>query len=134
MKENIALPLAEARRAERHAPLQRHRGRLSISVEEQSGAHAVLALRDVSPFGVGVESNLLVEKGKHIRLTYKEADLALIVVGTVVWHRQTPSTRGGMGGQEQHHLGIELRPSDIAKNIHFFRHLSGVQPVNGNGA
>ncbi len=133
MKENIALPFAEARRAGRHAPLQRHRGRLSLSVEEQSGAHAVLALRDVSPFGVGVESSLLVEKGKHIRLTYKEADLALIVVGTVVWHKPLPSTRADTG-KEQHHLGIELRPSDVVKNIHFFRHLSGVQPVNGNGA
>ncbi len=127
MKENIALPFAEQRRVERSAPLQSCRGTLSLSAEEQSETHAVLALRDLSPFGVGVDSSLLVDKGKHVRLTYREADRALAVVGTVVWHRQA-SPAGAERG-EQYHLGIELRPSDIAKNIHFFRCISGAQQL-----
>lgn len=124
MKENTTSLLAEQRQAERHEPLKSRNGVLSLSIEGQSGNHGILTLRDISPFGVGVESLLLVETGKRIQLTYKEESLALVVTGTVAWH----TTQAGAATKpEQYHLGIELCPSGMANNIHFFRHMSGVQ-------
>ncbi len=126
MRESIALPSMEQRQAERCLPLSYRRGAFRLSVEVHSAAHAVLALRDVSPFGVGVESDRPVEKGRHIRLIYREADLVLTVAGTVVWCRRV--RRAAAGGEGMYYLGIEFHPSDMAKNTRFFRHISGMQP------
>ncbi len=125
MKKNSALSLAEQRQTERHEPLQKsHNGVLLLSVEGQPESHGISTLRNISPFGVGVESSLLVERGRRIQLTYREEGLALAVTGTVAWHT---SAQAGASGQEQHHLGIELCPSGMARNLPFFRHMSGIQ-------
>ncbi len=127
MKENSAFSPAEQRQAERQSPLQSRKGKLHLSIEGQPKTYGISALRDISPFGVGVESSLLVEEGKRIQLTYKEADLALIVVGTVAWHIQTEATRADTAKQEQYQLGIELSPAGIAENIDLFRYMSGIR-------
>ena len=127
MKENSALLLAEQRQAERHAPLESLDGVLSLSIEGQSRSLCILTLRDISPFGVGVESSLLVEKGRRIQLTYKEDGLALVVTGTVAWNTLTKSAQADTARQERYHLGIELCPSGMTNNVHFFRHMSGMQ-------
>jgi len=127
MKENIATLPADPRQAERYEPFQSRKGKLSLLVEGQSEAHNVLILRDISPFGVGVEANLLIERGKRIHLTYEEADLSLVVVGTIVWYHK-PAEVGSAGVTQlgQYHLGVQLCPANIEDNIHFFRYLSGL--------
>jgi len=127
MKENTALSPIEQRQAERHAPLESRQGKLTLSVEGQSGRHGISMLRDISPFGVGVESSLLVEKGKLIRLTYEERNLALEVVGTVAWNQRAGATDADITNQVHHQMGIQLHPADIERNIHFFRYMAGVE-------
>jgi len=127
MKENSAFSPAEQRQTERQTPLQHRKGKLHLSIDGQPKTYGISALRDISPFGVGVESSLLVEEGRRIQLTYKEADLALMVVGTVAWHIRTEAAGADTTEQEQYRLGIELSPAGIAENIDFFRYMSGIQ-------
>ncbi|MFC1602849.1 PilZ domain-containing protein [Pseudomonadota bacterium] len=127
MKENTAILSAEPRQADRYEPFQSRKGKLSLVVEGQTQAHDVQILRDISPFGLGVEASLLIEAGKRIHLTYEEADLSLAVVGTVAWHRKPAGVTADASRLEQYHLGVELCPANIAKNVHFFRYLSGVR-------
>jgi len=127
MKENIATSPAELRQSERYLPLQSRQGKLSLSIEGQAETHGILMLQDISPFGVGIESKQLIETGQHIQLMYEEADLVLAVVGIVAWHKRTKSTKADTADQAQYQLGIELYPANIAKNVYFFRYMSGMQ-------
>jgi len=127
MKENIAIAPAELRQSERYAPLQGRQGKLSLSIEGQSEIYGVLTLQDVSPFGVGLESRQLIEKGAHIQLIYEEANLVLAVVGTVAWHNCSKPTKADATNQGKYRLGIALHPANIEKNIYFFRYMSGIK-------
>ena len=128
MKENTAILSAEPRQADRYESIQSQKGKLSLFVEGQTEAHRVLILRDISPFGVGVEADLLIEPGKRIHLTYEEADLSLAVVGTIAWHSKPARACGADATKlKQYHLGVEFCPANIKKNVHFFRHLSGLR-------
>ncbi len=51
----------------------------------------------------------------------------LAVVGIVAWHKHSEPTKTAKADQAQYQLGIELYPANIAKNVYFFRYLSGVQ-------
>jgi len=127
MKENAAISTAEQRQAERFAPLQGRTGRISLSIEGQAEIYGILVLRDLSPFGVGIELSQSVETGRQIRLTYEESNLALEVVGTVAWQKQAKPSDSDRPNQKQYQLGIALCPANIAKNINFFRYMAGAQ-------
>jgi hypothetical protein len=121
MKQNAALSNNELRQAERYAPLQSRTGRFSLTIKGEPDTHEILLLRNISPFGVGLESTQLVESGKCIRLRYEEADLTLEVMGTVTWNK----TKTAMSDQKCYQLGISLCPTEMTKNVHFFRYMVG---------
>ncbi len=127
MKENIAVSPTESRQSERYTALPNRQGRLSFSIEGQSETHGILMLQNISPFGVGVESKRLIEKGERIQLMYEEAGLVLAVVGVVAWHKRSETTKTDAADQVQYQLGIEFYPANIAKNVYFFRYMSGMK-------
>ena len=127
MKENTALSLKERRQAERLVPLQHHKGKFILSAEGQSETYDISMIQDISPFGICIQSNLLVAQGKRIRLIYEEDGLVLKVTGTVAWNHQTSPVDADRLNKEHYQMGIRLCPAGIEKNVRFFRYIAGVQ-------
>ena len=100
-------------------------GRFSLRVTGRDLKQDVLRLRDISPFGVGVDVKLAVEKGEAVCLKYEDDDFAIEVQGMVAWSGLLEAREGGVSGVQCCQAGIELNPADIKENTRFFRCVTG---------
>ena len=96
-------------------PLQ---GRLSLHMGDQS--LEIAHLRDVSPFGLGVQAPQATAPGTEARLTYKLETETIELKGTVLWAKTMADSQQD-NATPNYQLGIKLDPSEVANNLRFYR-------------
>lgn len=105
----------EQRRATRQVLAKIPKGNLYL----YAGHHnlEVSRIRDISPFGICLELNVVINDDTHVRLKYTHKGMQIAVSGTVVWRKLVrladPNPHAAYGCQ----VGIFLHPSDIDANF-----------------
>ena len=111
--------LADERRDMRRIfPTRPIPGSLSLHVGDQR--LEISHLRDVSPFGLGVEAPQAAIPGATARLVYEQKGERLEVQGSVLWAK-TIETLGAGTATPSYQLGIKLDPGEVANNLRFYR-------------
>ena len=91
--------------------MPRFKHRLRVRYRDESGEKDFLALtRDLSPSGIGVNSNRPAAPGAHLQLVLEIDDHESIELrGTVVWAHRVPA---GMLAVEKGGFGVALTTAD----------------------
>ncbi len=90
-------------------------GELLLLVGEKT--FEVWKLLDISPFGVGLSIDQLIDKGSLVTLQYRHREDDIKVVGTVAWSGSENSREEGAGFR----LGVDFQPDKIASNVALFK-------------
>lgn len=78
----------------------------------------VLAIRDISPFGMGISVAQPIPNGSAIKLVYSHQDSTITVEGTVVWG--VPERHSPAGETAGYRIGVSLQPHAMAANSQLF--------------
>jgi hypothetical protein len=107
--------MSEKRKRQRLAVQpQKIPGELVLCVGDER--FSICQVRDVSPFGLGVETNVMISNGVHAQLSYKNEITDIKVEGTVVWSRCLKTDQD----VQDYRIGILLKPNAMGKNIRFY--------------
>ena len=115
----------DKRREERVTPAYQPKGELYLYTGEQR--LNIQTVRDVSPFGIGLQIDSPITNGAEIRLTYQHEEINLQVYGSVIWNRAVKEDSDAEKCSRSYQLGISLYPEDKGVNLQFFRTLTGRQ-------
>ncbi len=102
----------ERRKEERVAVKKQPQGQFFLYIDDQ--CLDVQAVQDVSPFGVGLYVDNVINNGTDVRLKYGSIDLE--VYGSVAWSALVEGQ-----GPRRYLLGICLKPQNGGGNIRFFQ-------------
>jgi hypothetical protein len=108
----------ERRDLQRIFPTEPLQGTFTLHVGPQT--LEITRLRDVSPFGLGVEAQQAAAPGATALLVYEQAGERLEVRGTVLWAKTMESSSADTSGPH-YQLGLKLDPSEVANNLRFYR-------------
>jgi hypothetical protein len=109
----------DRRKVPRFAPVHLT-GALVLRAAEQE--FPILAVHDISPFGIGIIITCPIPKSTAIELVYTHEDKTLTIGGTVAWGVAEPATTDAQGCF--HRVGISLHPRTMSSNIRFFELLT----------
>ena len=104
----------EKRRAERIVPAQQPDGKITLLVKEKQ--FNVLKIKDVSPFGIGIQTNVQLKIGDFVGFRYHNDELTIETSGSVEW--------SDIQGQNCW-AGIYFNPADMENNMLFCMTMSG---------
>jgi hypothetical protein len=96
----------DLRKAERLALLMQPNGDLMLIVKGVS--YTVLTILNISPNGISLQINKFVDDNEEVAVHYKNKDMNLSVIGTVVW--SSP-------GKVTADVGKNVLPYDIGINL-----------------
>lgn len=101
-------------------------GELTIQIGGQDTS--VSKVRDLSPFGLGVQTKEELQDGVQARLQYQHESMLVSVGGTVVWTKS--SNRHGTDMDCK--VGIVLQPEDMENNLKFYHLLMQASPATSS--
>ena len=113
----------EKRREGRITPIYQPKGELYLVVGERH--FDIRAVRDISPFGIGLQIDSPITNGTEVQLKYLYEAVDLDVRGIVIWNMtaQEDSSTGEIS--RSYRVGISLYPDDQGVNLQFFKTLTG---------
>lgn len=115
---------SERRAAPRYSPQVQPEGQITLELAGNVLLE-VISLRDVSPFGLGINTYQTASSGADVRIVYEHEGKSLVVRGAVVWVKEVNEASSPVCLLNYYQLGIKLDSSDMAANLSFFRALAG---------
>ena len=103
-------------------PAKQLDGSLYLQVDDET--LDIIQLRDVSPFGLGIESSHAVAPGVFASLIYEVGDNRFEVDGIVLWAKTLPRQSEDNRFTGHYQLGLKLAPGNVAANLRFYRHVT----------
>ncbi|MBI3777749.1 MAG: PilZ domain-containing protein [Gammaproteobacteria bacterium] len=83
----------------------------------------VVEIRDVSPFGVGLRLNVVIDDGARVHLRYAHKGVQIEVMGTVVWKKAVKLPEPNPHAAYGCWVGIFLRPNSLDANFALYQAL-----------
>lgn len=112
----------ERRDMGRLGPAEQLAGTLNLQVDDES--LEIIRIRDVSPFGLGLESSHAVAPGVCASLIYEIEDDRLQVEGVILWAKTLPREADDDRMTGRYQLGLKLDPGNVSDNLRFFRRVT----------
>jgi hypothetical protein len=103
-------------------PVEQLNGALNLQVDDE--ILDIVCLRDVSPFGLGLEASHAVAPGVYASLMYEVDDERLQVEGIILWAKTLPREAGDDRNMGRYQLGLKLDPGNVADNLRFYRRVT----------
>ena len=103
-------------------PAKQLDGNLYLQVDDET--LDIIQLRDVSPFGLGLESSHAVAPGVFASLIYEIERDRFQIDGIVLWAKTLPRQSEDNHFIGHYQLGLKLAPGNVAANLRFYRHVT----------
>ncbi len=112
---------AERRNVPREALAQQPKGVLRLYTNYR--CLDVVEIRDVSPFGLGLQLNAAVDNGARVQLRYAHQGVRIEVMGTIVWKKPVGLSEPKPFAAYGCWVGIFLHPGNLDANFALYRAL-----------
>ena len=119
--KQLKLKPVERRAAAREVPPRRPKGRLRLHADYQD--FDVVEIRDVSPFGLGLRLDVVIDDDAPVRIEYVDENLRITLSGTVVWKKPVRLPEPNRFAAYGCWVGIFLHPHDLDANFALYRAL-----------